>query len=287
MAGIRYRHAVSARQRPICRDRPEDRQHPRCAHVTDRANSGRRARDQARRPGARRYRVGSGRAALAAPARGRRGRCPHGNAAAGVYLEQPRRTDRDARPAVGGRYARADHLLGPRRAPRLVRRADELGRHRSDARRAARSVPPVARRRARPHRGAGAQELAVVQKQTANQIRRIEELQQYVRTVDHVKKMVAELESSRAANPKIIHNICANIARELSHMRQRALTADLGTLPDVAGSLAIVANRAGTGIMMKVRALADGVNSMTMQLDQALKMAHEMPPEKGTEKKQS
>jgi hypothetical protein len=129
----------------------------------------------------------------------------------------------------------------------------------------------------------------VVQKQTANQIRRIEELQQYVRIVDHVKKMVAELESNRAANPKILNNICGSIARELSQMRQRALTANLGTLPDVAGQLAIVASRAGTGIMMKVRALADGVNSMTMQLDQALKVAHEAPPEKdkGKEKTQS
>jgi len=127
----------------------------------------------------------------------------------------------------------------------------------------------------------------VVQKQTAKQIRRIEELQQYVRTVDHVRKLVAELESNRAAKPKILNGICGNIARELSHMRQRALTANLGTLPDVAGTLAIVANRAGTGIMMKVRALADGVNSMTMQLDQALKLAHEMPPEKETENKQS
>jgi len=127
----------------------------------------------------------------------------------------------------------------------------------------------------------------VVQKQSANQIRRIEELQGYVRTVDHVKKLVAELEANRAAKPKIIDNICGTIARELSHMRQRALTANLGTLPDVAGSLAIVANRAGTGINMKVRALADGVNSMTIQLDQALKMAHEAPPEKETEKKQS
>jgi hypothetical protein len=124
----------------------------------------------------------------------------------------------------------------------------------------------------------------VVQKQTPNQIRRIEELQQYVRTVDHVKKMVAELESSRAASPKIINSICGNLARELSHMRQRALTANLGTLPDVAGQLAIVSGRAGTGINMKVRALADGVNSMTMQLDQALKMAHEAPPEKDKDK---
>jgi hypothetical protein len=128
----------------------------------------------------------------------------------------------------------------------------------------------------------------VVQKQTANQIQRIEELQHYVRTLDKVRKMVAELDSNRAANPKIINGICANIARELSHMRQRALTANLGTLPDVAGSLAIVAGRAGTGLNMKVRALADGVNSMSMQLDQSLRLAHEARPEKEKdEKKQS
>ena len=104
-----------------------------------------------------------------------------------------------------------------------------------------------------------------------------------MRTVDHVKKLVAELEANRAAKPKIINNICGTIARELSHMRQRALTANLGTLPDVAGQLAIVANRAGTGMNMKVRALADGVNSMTIQLDQALKTAHEATPEKDEE----
>lgn len=129
----------------------------------------------------------------------------------------------------------------------------------------------------------------MVQKQTANQIRRIEELQQFVRTVDHVRKMIAELEANRAAQPKILNGICGNIARDLSRMRQRALTANLGTLPDVAGTLAIVASRAGTGINMKVRALADGVTSMSMQLDQALRIAHEMRPEKDqdTEKEQS
>lgn len=122
-------------------------------------------------------------------------------------------------------------------------------------------------------------------KLTANQAQRIEELQGYVRTVDHVKKLVTELESNRAANPKIIKNLCENIARDLSHMRQRALTANLGTLPDTAGSLSVVAARQGTGINMKVRALQDGVNSMTMQLDQALKMAHEAKPEKKEEEK--
>jgi hypothetical protein len=126
----------------------------------------------------------------------------------------------------------------------------------------------------------------VVQKHSANQIQRIEELQGYVRTVDHVRKLVAELESNRAANIKIIKGICDNIARDLSHMRQRALTANLGTLPDVAGSLAVVAGRQGTGMNMKIRALQDGVNSMTMQLDQALKKAHELSPEKDEGKKE-
>ena len=127
----------------------------------------------------------------------------------------------------------------------------------------------------------------MAQKQSPNQIRRIEELQHYVRTVDHVKKLVLELEGNRAAKPKIINGLCANIARELSHMRQRALTANLGTLPDVAGNLAVVASRAGTGLNMKIRALADGMNSMTMQLDQALKAAHDMRPEKDKESDKS
>jgi len=123
----------------------------------------------------------------------------------------------------------------------------------------------------------------VAQKQSASQIRRIEELQHYVRTVDKVRKLIAELESNRAAKLSIINGICGNIARELSHMRQRGLTANLGTLPDVAGSLAMIAGRAGTGLMMKVRALHEGMNSMAMQLEQALKMAHEAPPEKDKE----
>ena len=70
-------------------------------------------------------------------------------------------------------------------------------------------------------------------------------------------------------------------------LQQRALTANLGTLPDVAGSLAVVAGRAGTGLNMKIRALQDGMNSLTMQIEQALKMAHEMPPEEDKETKPS
>ena len=130
--------------------------------------------------------------------------------------------------------------------------------------------------------------MAAPPKLSANQLQRIEELQGYVRTVDHVKKLVAELESSRAANPKILKNISETIARELSRMRQRALTSNLGTLPDTAGTLSVVATRQGTGINVKLRALQDGMNSITIQLDQSLKMAHEAKPDKkAEEKKQS
>jgi hypothetical protein len=122
----------------------------------------------------------------------------------------------------------------------------------------------------------------VVQKQTPNQVRRIEEIQQFIRAVDHVKKLVAELESSRAARPVIINNICGAIARELSQMRQRALSANVGTLADTAGGLAVLAARQGSGINFKVRALAEGVNSLMIQLDQSLKSAA-LPEKEGTE----
>ncbi|HYT82475.1 MAG TPA: hypothetical protein VEK86_03430 [Gemmatimonadales bacterium] len=121
-------------------------------------------------------------------------------------------------------------------------------------------------------------------KLTPNQLRRIDEIEQYQRTVEHVKKLVAELEANRAAKPTILNGICGTIARELSHMRQRALASNVGTLADMAGALAVVAGRGGTGLAMKIRALGDGVNSLTIQLDQALKAAHE--PEK-TDKKPS
>lgn len=115
----------------------------------------------------------------------------------------------------------------------------------------------------------------MVDKQSANTIRRIEEIQQFIRTVEHVKKLVAELEGNRAAKASIINGICSQIARELSQMRQRAMASNVGTLADVAGQLAVVANRGGTGLNLKLRALGDGVNSMMIQLDQSMKSARD------------
>lgn len=118
----------------------------------------------------------------------------------------------------------------------------------------------------------------MAQKLTPNQVRHIEEIQQFIRTVDTVKRLVAELESNRAARPVIINNICGSIARELSQMRQRALTSNVGTLADTAGALAVLAARQGSGLTFKIRALAEGVSSLMIQLDQSLKAASQ--PEK-------
>ena len=126
----------------------------------------------------------------------------------------------------------------------------------------------------------------MVDKLTPNQMRRIDEIQQFMRTVEHVKKLVAELEGNRAARAVIINNICGGIARELSQMRQRALSANVGTLADVAGGLAVIASRQGSGLNFKIRALAEGVNSLTIQLEQSLKAATQ-PEKTAAEKKPS
>src|SRR2546429_9367214 len=85
-------------------------------------------------------------------------------------------------------------------------------------------------------------------KLTAEQQRRVDEILQFQRTVEHVAKLVAELEGNRAAKSSFIDNLCETIARELSQMRQRALTANIGTLGDVAGAMAVMAGGGGGGL---------------------------------------
>lgn len=119
------------------------------------------------------------------------------------------------------------------------------------------------------------------QKLTAGQARRVEEVEAFQRTIAKVRALVLELESNRAAKTSIVAGLCSHIARELSQMRQRALTANIGTVGDTAGALAVMAVRSG-GLNMKLRGLSDGLNSMDIQLDQSLKSA--LAPEKTKDK---
>ena len=120
-------------------------------------------------------------------------------------------------------------------------------------------------------------------KLSPQQQRKVDEILAFQRTVDHVKTLVNELDSNRAARAVITNNICGSISRELSSMRQRAMTANVGTLADTAGALAVLAARTGGGIAFKIRGLLEGVNSLHMQLDQSLKQA--MQPDKVQEKR--
>ena len=115
------------------------------------------------------------------------------------------------------------------------------------------------------------------QKLTADQARRVEEIEEFQRAADHLKRLVTELESNRAGQTRTIQQLSEKIANEASQMRQRALTASIGTIADVAGTMSVMAGRGG-GINMKIRALADAVNNLDIQLDAAMKHAT-APPE--------
>ena len=115
------------------------------------------------------------------------------------------------------------------------------------------------------------------QKLTAEQARRIEEIEEFQRAADHLKRLVTELEGNRAGQTRTIQQLSEKIANEASQMRQRALTANIGTIADVAGTMSVMAGRGG-GVNMKIRALAESVNSLYIQLDAAMKHAM-TPPE--------
>ncbi len=110
------------------------------------------------------------------------------------------------------------------------------------------------------------------QKLTVDQIRRIEEIEEFQRAAHHLKHLVTELEANRAGQTRTIQQLTEKISNEASQMRQRALTANVGTIADVAGTMSVMASRGG-GINMKIRVLGDAVSNLFMQLDVAMKHA--------------
>ena len=83
------------------------------------------------------------------------------------------------------------------------------------------------------------------QKLTADQLRRIEEIEEFRRAADHLNRLVTELEGNRAGQTRTIQQLSEKIANEASQMRQRALTANVGTIADVAGTMSVMAGRGG------------------------------------------
>jgi len=120
----------------------------------------------------------------------------------------------------------------------------------------------------------------MAEKLSAEQTQRIEQIQQFIKTAEHVQRLVAQLEANRN-QAKSADNICHSIARELSQLRHRAVAANVSVIADVAGAMSVLATRAGN-LNMKIRTLTDGVNNLKAQLDHALKAALR-PERKGPE----
>ena len=111
----------------------------------------------------------------------------------------------------------------------------------------------------------------MAEKLSAEQTQRIEQIQQFIKTVEHVQGLVAQLEANRN-QAKSADTICHSIARELSQLRHRAVAANVSVIADVAGAMSVLATRAGN-LNMKIRGLRDAVNSIQAQLDHELKAA--------------
>src|SRR5258707_13422099 len=90
-------------------------------------------------------------------------------------------------------------------------------------------------------------------KLTADQLRRIEEIEEYRRAADHLKRLVTELEGNRAGQTRTIQQLSERIANEASQMRQPALTANVGAIGGIAGTLSVMAGRGGGMYKEKLR----------------------------------
>src|SRR5207244_12292281 len=97
------------------------------------------------------------------------------------------------------------------------------------------------------------------QKLTAEQVRRIEEVEEFQHAAEHLMHLVKELESNRAGQTRTIQQVSEKIVNASSQMRQRALTANIGTIADVAGTVSVMAGGVGR-ISRKIRHVVGSVS---------------------------
>ena len=106
-------------------------------------------------------------------------------------------------------------------------------------------------------------------KHTEDRLRRIQQIQMLKRLLDqHIKQWVIELDSQQRAKGEIVNQICRSLARELNKLRVLAGDANLVSVADTAGSMAVLAARQ-RAIDFKVRQMREGFAELTKLLDQA------------------
>ena len=97
----------------------------------------------------------------------------------------------------------------------------------------------------------------------------IEYLETLLKEVDHFAAMV---EQFAAAKTKGSDMYATQLARELGHLRQKAMARNLGFIADTAGQLSVMASRSGSP-MMKGRMLRDAVVSFKSLIERTIKGA--------------
>src|SRR2546426_10153666 len=100
----------------------------------------------------------------------------------------------------------------------------------------------------------------MAEKLNAEQAQRAEQIQQFIKTAEHVQRLVAELEANRN-QAKTADNICHSIARETAQLRHRAVAANVSTIAGGAGAMSGLAARSG-GLKMKSRGRTDRADNI-------------------------
>jgi len=106
-------------------------------------------------------------------------------------------------------------------------------------------------------------------KHTEDRLRRIQQIQTLKRLLDqYVKQWVLELDSQQRTKGEVVNQICRSLARELSKLRVLAGDANLVSVADTAGSMAVLAARQ-RAVDFKVRQMREGLAELHKLLDQA------------------
>jgi hypothetical protein len=92
-------------------------------------------------------------------------------------------------------------------------------------------------------------------------------LEGLIKETEHYASLVEQFASPNAKHADMY---AAQLARELGHLRQKAMTYNLGYVADRAGQLGVMATRGGSQ-MMKSRLLRDGVAAFRSLLEQTIK----------------
>jgi hypothetical protein len=104
-------------------------------------------------------------------------------------------------------------------------------------------------------------------KPSAKATETVEYLETLLKQADHFAALVEQFAAGKSKN---LDMYTSQLARELGHLRQKAMMRNLGFIADTAGQLSVMASRGGSP-MMKGRILRDGVLAFKSLIERTIK----------------